>query len=210
MTRLARITLAALAIVPLVLVAAVVLAVYGIDPIGIARTAPSASANLAIHQANAFKMDSVELYLIPMQRVEYKFRLERALRWCTPGSRTCPVYFDMHNVPEGKPLTASERIEEGEATEAHGVYTAPYAGIHGWFWENRRNDGVLIDLKAAGFFTEALMISDGEVTPMPLQDPPPPKEPFTHRRAPSRRHSPKPRCRAGRRGHRARDRGATG
>jgi len=172
-----RILLAALAVVPVVLIAAAVLAVYGIDPLGIARTAPSASANIAIHQANPFKMDSVELYLIPMQRVEYKFRLGKGATMVYTWKSDMPVYFDMHNVPEGRPLTASERIEEGQGTESHGVYTAPYDGIHGWFWENRGSDGVLIDLKAAGFFTEALMISDGEVTKMPLQDPPAPLEP---------------------------------
>lgn len=174
-----RILLTALGVVPVVLIAAAVLAVYGIDPLGIAQTraGASASAGLAAHQPRAFKMDSVELYLVPMQRVEYKFRLDTGATMVYTWTSDMPVYFDMHNVPEGKPLTASERIEEGQGTEAHGVYTAPYDGIHGWYWENRGSEPVLIDLKASGFFTEALMISDGEITKMPLQDPPKPLEP---------------------------------
>lgn len=53
--------------------------------------------------------------------------------------------------------------------------TAPYAGLHGWYWENRGDDGVLIALKTAGFYTAAVMISEGEVFPMEIQDPPPPE-----------------------------------
>jgi hypothetical protein len=165
-------TLAAVTLGTAVLVAAVLFAISRANPPA-ADAAPAA----ATRHASAFKMDSVELYLIPTQRVEYKFRLEQGATMVYTWKADMPVYFDMHNVPEGKPLTASERIEEGERIEDHGVYTAPYNGIHGWYWENRGNDGVLIDLKAAGFFTEALMISDGEVTTMPLQDPPRPLEP---------------------------------
>ena len=39
--------------------------------------------------------------------------------------------------------------------EKHGFYTAPYDGIHGWYWENLNDTDVTITLDAAGFFSEA-------------------------------------------------------
>jgi hypothetical protein len=166
-------------LVAVALVAAVVLASYRYNLLGInpPAAAPSPSAQSVTHQPSGYKVDAIELYLMPMQRVEYKYTMAKdaTMIWSWTADKT--TYYDMHNVPEGKPLSASERIEEGNATEAHGVYTAPYPGLHGWFWENRQNEEILITLKTAGFYTAAVMISDDEQTPMPLQDPPPPIEP---------------------------------
>ena len=159
------------------LVAALLLT-YRPDLVGLAwPAADSAPASAATRQARAYKMDAIELFLVPMQRVEYKYQLTKGATMLFTWKADATVYFDMHNVPEGRPITESVRIEDGEATEAHGVYAAPYPGLHGWYWENRGSDAVLIQLKTAGFYTGALMISDGEQTPMELQDPPPPKEP---------------------------------
>jgi hypothetical protein len=154
-----------------------VLAALSVVVVGACRAAPPPAPDpppLATHQPNAYKVDAIELYLMPMQRVEYKYQLATGATMIYSWTADKPIYYDMHNVPEGKPLTASVRIEEGTATQAHGVYTAPYPGIHGWFWENRQTEPVTIMLKTAGFYTQGIMISEGEQTPMPLQDPPPP------------------------------------
>ena len=36
---------------------------------------------------------------------------------------------------------------------ASGTLTAPFPGIHGWYWENPSDAPVLVTLSAAGFFT---------------------------------------------------------
>ncbi|MBI4262984.1 MAG: hypothetical protein HY657_01285 [Acidobacteria bacterium] len=156
---------------------AAALVAYRPDLVGLATPASDAapSAALLTRQPSTYKVDSQEFYLIPTQRMEYKYQLQQGATMVFTWTAEFPVYYDMHNVPEGKPLTASERIEEGETAEAHGVYTAPYPGLHGWYWENRGDDGVLIALKTAGFYTGAVMISEGEVIPMEIQDPPPPE-----------------------------------
>ena len=38
---------------------------------------------------------------------------------------------------------------------ATGSYTAPFTGIHGWYWQNRTDKPVTLKLSATGFFTES-------------------------------------------------------
>ena len=126
---------------------------------------------------NGYKVDAIEFLLIPMQTVEYKYRLERGATMIYSWTANGRVRFDFHTVPDGKPLSASQRFEAAEKDQAHGVYTAPYSGLHGWWWENRGNESVTIRLTTAGFYTAAIMFSDGEQTPFTVKDPPPPEEP---------------------------------
>ena len=67
---------------------------------------------------------------------------------------TAPIDFDFHTEPAGQPPSASETFERGEAAEKQGSYTAPYNGIHGWYWENVYDADVVVTLEAAGFFSE--------------------------------------------------------
>ena len=127
--------------------------------------------------ATTYKVDAIEFFLTPDQFVEYKFRLNTGQRMIFNWKATGPVEVDFHTVPDGKPISASETYQRGQATSGSGDYRSPYPGLHGWFWENRGTNPVLIQLKTAGFYTGALMISDGEQIPMELQDPPAPKEP---------------------------------
>jgi hypothetical protein len=56
---------------------------------------------------------------------------------------TAPIDFDFHTEPAGRPADASETFERGEAAESRGFYTAPYDGIHGWYWENLDDTDVI-------------------------------------------------------------------
>ena len=123
------------------------------------------------------KVDTIEFALLPGGRVEYKYRLAAGATMVYAWKADAPLAFSLHTVPDGKPLSASESFEDGERAEAHGSYTAPYAGLHGWFWENKTDDIVSWKLSASGFFTGAVMFSDGEQIPFEVRDPPPPPEP---------------------------------
>jgi hypothetical protein len=154
---------------------------YGIDPLGTGRALgllkTAATSSPIIPQANPYKVDTIELLLIPTQRVEYKYHLEKGATMLYTWKADAPVVFDMHTVPDGKPRSASESFEAGEKDQAHGAYTPPYSGLHGWFWENRGKDTVNIRLTTAGFYTGATMFSDGEQYPFKVKDiPPPPAE----------------------------------
>lgn len=124
-----------------------------------------------------YKVDAIDLTLIPGQTVEYKFRLGAGavMVYSWKVVEGANVKYDFHTVPDGKPISASERMEAAEKNQAHGVYVAPYAGLHGWWWENSSNDITTIRINASGFFTEAVMFAP-EPTEMEVQDPPPPPE----------------------------------
>ena len=125
-----------------------------------------------------YKVDAIELTLFPKQAVEYKFRLDKGAVMVYSWKADGPVRFDFHTVPDGKPISASQRFEAAEKDQAHGVYTAPYPGLHGWWWENYSGkEPVTIRITASGFFTSATMFSDGEPTEFEVKDPPPPPEP---------------------------------
>jgi hypothetical protein len=126
---------------------------------------------------SGYKVDAIDLTLIPGQTVEYKFRLDKGavMVYSWKVVEGANVKFDFHTVPDGKPISASQRMEAAEKNQAHGVYVAPYPGLHGWWWENSSNDIVTIRINASGFFTEAVMYAP-EPTEMEVQDPPPPPE----------------------------------
>jgi hypothetical protein len=124
-----------------------------------------------------YKVDAIDLTLIPGQAVEYKFRLDQGavMVYSWKVMEGTNVRFDFHTVPDGKPISASERFMAAETNQANGYYTAPYAGLHGWWWENSGKEIATIRINAAGFFTQGVMFAP-EPTEMEVQDPPPPPE----------------------------------
>ena len=126
--------------------------------------------------AATYKVDAVEFFLTPDQFVEYKFRLNTGARMVFNWKATGPVEVDFHTVPDGKPISASETYQRGQASSGSGDYRSPYPGLHGWYWHNTSKKDVKLVLNASGFWTEAWMFSGDPVgDPMPLQDPAPPE-----------------------------------
>jgi hypothetical protein len=124
-----------------------------------------------------YKIDAIDLTLFPGQAVEYKYRLPEGSTMIYSWKADAPVRFDFHTVPDGKPVSASERFEAGETAQASGVYKAPYTGLHGWWWENSGMKEVTIRIQTAGFYSEAMMFSGSpEGEPFEVKDPPPPPE----------------------------------
>ena len=126
--------------------------------------------------ATTYKVDAIEFFLTPDQFVEYKFRLNTGQRMIFNWKATGPVEVDFHTVPDGKPISASETYQRGQASSGSGDYRSPYPGLHGWYWHNTGKKDVKLVLNASGFWTEAWMFSgDPTGDPMPLQDPAPPE-----------------------------------
>ena len=42
-----------------------------------------------------------------------------------------------------------------------GSYTAPFDGVHGWYWENLTDSPVTITLRTAGFYADAALYRHG-------------------------------------------------
>ena len=62
----------------------------------------------------------------------------------------------LHAEPDGAPRGYAQSYEKRDATqEASGTLTAPFSGIHGWYWENKTNKPVTLTLQTAGFYNLA-------------------------------------------------------
>ena len=103
----------------------------------------------------------VDLVLGPYEYVEYKYRLEAGASLLYAWTATAPLIHDLHaersgGASGGKP--AEESFDKHERQRANGSYTAGFAGIHGWYWENPGAASVTIRLTTAGFYSTALEI----------------------------------------------------
>ena len=138
---------------------AILPAEYGIDPLGTGRLL----GLLALGQAQPFaaetseyRVDSAELKLYPAEWVEYFYRLDEGSSMVFTWDATGPVSYNFHASPDGAPASYAESFDAQEESEqGHGTYTAPFSGIHGWYWENVSTEEITIALTTAGFYTSA-------------------------------------------------------
>ena len=191
MGRLLRATGIALVIAILVLATVVLPAEYGIDPIGAGKatglinmsapavvnvpTVVASAGGPVANQPKRYKVDAIEFSLIPKGSVEYKYHLDKGGIMIYSWKADFPVTFDLHTVPDEGGAAKSDSFESGEAASKSGSYTAPYAVIHGWYWQNKGDKDVKIVVQTAGFYDGAKMFDEsGSESPFDVQDPPPP------------------------------------
>lgn len=176
---IAKLTLASLAAALLILFAAVLPAEYNRDPTGLGKLTgisklwaqdeqvvaaqSSAGAPSSTSFPQAFRSDVVE---IPLQssedlsnvyEVEYKVHLKKGTSlvysWEAPGVDPEAFYseFHGHTVEEGKTMTVAFYRKEMGSSD-NGVLTAPFDGVHGWYFQNQSEKPVVIKLRLAGFY----------------------------------------------------------
>lgn len=160
-------TAGAAALAGVVLLTAVLPAEFGIDPLGVGQAlglldlADASDSPLESH-SNGHRRDRVEFILEPYQSVEYKYQLGAGdtliFSWQAEGE----LLFDMHADPEGSEGDEDvESFSKGTAASDSGVYRAPFTGIHGWFWENRSFNEVVLRLDSAGYYDSSVVFRDG-------------------------------------------------
>jgi hypothetical protein len=158
----------AMAMAALVLLAVVLPAEYGRDPLGTGR----ALGLLDLYEASAeattlpppaptatqgpptYKIDSSELELGPGQSFEYKYRLEKGASMVYAWNTTDRVKYEFHGEPDDPGLKVAS-YEKQEDDRASGALTAGFTGIHGWYWENAGDRPLTITVHSAGFFSSA-------------------------------------------------------
>lgn len=154
----------------LVFIAVILPAEFDRDPLGTGEwlgldQLNSATVDAYQPQLIPHKSDDVELILEPFQSLEYKYRLDAGSGMVFSWESTGPLYVDMHaeNTGTENGGEASFRMEEN-AQSGMGVYTAPFIGLHGWFWENRTLETVVLRIKSSGFYVDATEFRSGGST----------------------------------------------
>ena len=168
-------TAAAALAAAVILITAVLPAEYGIDPLGTGRLMgltdlAGASSGAIKRQEAAYKTNTASFDLGPYEVVEFKYRLEQGATMVYSWTATGPVIYDMHSEPDGAPAGYAESFDKAQSPAAHGSYTAPFSGIHGWFWENPNAKLVTITLTTAGFYSSAQEFRDNDSSSHPLDD----------------------------------------
>jgi len=192
--KLARATAVAFAIAGVLLVTVILPAEYSIDPLGtgaalgltqLSASTPAPEAPQVLDSTAAlipvvegpvanypaeYKFDLVEFEIGPYEYVEYKYRLEKGASMLFSWSADSEVIHDLHGDPDGAKAESSESFEKKNRKQANGMFTAPFSGIHGWFWENKGDKDVELRLTTAGFYDKGLMFAGGPPTEMPVED----------------------------------------
>jgi hypothetical protein len=115
-----------------------------------------ASEGAAKHQSATYRSDAVE---VPLQaagaagsghKVEYMVRMKAGdvlvYSWEAPAG--ADVWHEFH----GHTADAVTFYKKAAGAAHHGSLTAPFDGIHGWYYENRTNAPVGVRLKLSGYY----------------------------------------------------------
>jgi hypothetical protein len=169
----------------LLLVTVVLPSEYAVDPLGVgaklglldlgtvgkqvaalnASTGSGATqAALIVPQEKPFSEDKVQFVLQPKGSIEYKYRLEKGEALLFSWQATASVNYEFHAEPDGAPRGYAQSYEKSSASGKSGTLTAPFPGIHGWYWENPTDQPVTVTLSSAGFYNLSHeFASDGSV-----------------------------------------------
>jgi len=99
-----------------------------------------------------FSSETVEFKIAPRQGMEYKYRLDKGEALLYSWKATAPVNVEFHAEPDGGPQGYAQTYEKTQGTQAAGTLTAPFSGIHGWYWENTTNQEITVTLTSAGYY----------------------------------------------------------
>lgn len=174
--RIALATGVALLVAGVALVAIVLPAEYGVDPFGTGArlgllplgiigqevdslNAAASSRGIAqgaviAAEERPFHEETVDFTIAPHEFMEYKYRLDKGKALLYSWTASAAVNYELHAEPDGAPRGFAESYEKRPDTrQASGTLTAPFSGIHGWYWENGGNGEVTVTLKTAGYYT---------------------------------------------------------
>ena len=184
--RLAVATGAALLVAGLVLVAFVLPAEYALDPLGTGaklglldlgltgqqvdaleagKGTAAGGGTILAPQDTAFKQETITFEAGPREGFEYKYRLEKGEALLYSWSASVPMNTEFHAEPDGAPRGYAQTYEKKDGmTGASGTLTAPFSGIHGWYWENTTDQPATVTLATAGYYNLSHEFRSGQPT----------------------------------------------
>jgi hypothetical protein len=140
---------------------------YGLDPTGFGKktgllqlaSSPQPAVKPAViscptatdNTSTPTWSDSVVITVPAQSGLEYKFFLNKNAKleyqWKTDGAK---LYYDFHGEPKGDTSGYFKSFQEDTRQQASGELIAPFAGKHGWYWENKTGHPVTVYLKTRG------------------------------------------------------------
>ena len=135
--------------------------VEALESAGAAGVADTAA--IIAKQDRGFQQETVEFKIAPNEGMEYKYRLDKGEALLYSWKATGPVHYEFHAEPDGAPRGYAETYETADDTsQASGTLTAPFSGIHGWYWQNLTGKDVTLTLTSAGYYNIAHEFRTGE------------------------------------------------
>jgi hypothetical protein len=130
-----------------------------------AKTGGAGPGAILVAQEKPFNHEDVSFTLAAHEGIEYKYRLDKGEALLYSWKATGPVNYELHAEPDGAPKGYAQSYEKKSAmTAASGTLTAPFPGIHGWYWENTTDEPVTLTLSSAGFYNIAHEFRDNQPT----------------------------------------------
>lgn len=152
---------------------------YGIDPTGAgsalgltgmvagkAEAAPAVKAPVvasgiptptkaSISRSTPWRQDEMTITLAPHSGQEVKAHMQKGDSFIFEWKSTGPIKAEMH----GEELNAANDAftdywKELEISGGQGDFTAPFGGIHGWYFRNKGETPVTVTVKTAGFYKD--------------------------------------------------------
>jgi len=105
-----------------------------------------------------FSFDVYEIALGPYEYVEYKYQMQQGASMLYAWNASAPVVHDFHGERASGGAPAEETFDKQDRRQANGSFVAPFAGIHGWYWENPGSEPIKIRLTSSGFYSSAVEI----------------------------------------------------
>lgn len=113
--------------------------------------------------------DVWEYELGPYESIEFKYTIPEHARVAFRWASSAPLNYDMHSHPFDGGTEMTESFSISESALMQGVYIAPFTGIHGWYWQNRSTDNVIVRLEASGGMTASTIFTTGGEMDRPLE-----------------------------------------
>lgn len=112
-----------------------------------------------------FRSDTIEIPLATgddrdgRNELEYKVRVAKGgsfvYSWSVAGVGDPQEFyseFHGHTLDNGKTMTVAE-YRKASGTSGNGMLVAPFAGIHGWYFQNQALPAARVTLRLAGFYS---------------------------------------------------------
>ncbi|QHS12976.1 hypothetical protein [Shewanella sp. Arc9-LZ] len=156
---LIKAALSAIVVAGIVLVTLILPAEYNLDPTGIGQkigvTVLAQAAEPEVQQSalaeGSNEFQTIEVMVPAGRGIEYKFDMQKfekmTYEWITDGTA---LFVDLHGEPKGDTSGYYESYVIATSADMKGSFTAPFAGSHGWYWKNKSNQPVAVQLLVKG------------------------------------------------------------